>query len=168
MAAAFGLSSPQFTVFTVLSAGEPMTMGQIGEQSDLPTSSLTALVDRLAELELVSREAHPSDRRAIQVRLTAQGHALAGLVADETIRATARIAASLANSEIDGASEAIRQLLGGYQQYVATLGRTELRPLTRRSAPARSSQTDHTTSFHNDGRAHADGITRDPMHHTPD
>ena len=192
LAAEFGLSSPQFTVLTTLSAGEPMTMGQIGEQSDLPTSSLTALVDRLAELGLVSRGAHPSDRRAIQVRLTERGRDLAGLVASETILATAHLTASLADYQLDAASGAIRQLTDSFQRYVATPRRAPGRPIARRSGVGRSARPDHATprrldgkarhngtanqdstdaldsADHRDGTAHHDGATRGASRHPPE
>ena len=156
MAAEFGLSNPQFTVFMVLGTGEPMTMGQIGEQSDLPTSSLTALVDRLVDLGHVNREAHPSDRRAIQVRLTDQGIELAGRVADETIRATAQITSDLGNDQIDATSEAIRLLMGGYRQYVAKQGRAQVRPLARRAGAGRSTHLEGAASSRSHGKARQD------------
>ncbi len=155
MAAEYGLSNPQFTVLNVLSAREPMTMGQIGEHSDLPTSSLTALVDRLVDLELASRTAHPSDRRAIQVQLTDGGYDLSRRVAVDALQATTRITDGLEDGQLDQASDAIASLLAGYGQYIERLGRTPPRPPARRP---RSGRLDHP-----DGAAHPnhDGGQRD-------
>ena len=174
MAADYGLSNPQFTVLNVLSAGEPMTMGQIGEHSDLPTSSLTALVDRLVDLDLANRTAHPSDRRAIQVQLTDLGRDLTSRVAKETLRATAQITVRLEDRELDQATAAITNLLSGYDQYVARLGRAATRPPARRSG--RSTHLDGAVSVqpddwaHQDGNptAYPDGASFAPSRHSPD
>lgn len=119
MAASYGLSSPQFTVFMALASGGRMTMGQIGERSVLPTSSLTALVDRLVDLGLAAREQHPADRRAIQVQLTDDGRALADRVMVDTLRDTQLMTAGLDVDELDRISAGIEQLLAGYQRYAA-------------------------------------------------
>ncbi len=49
------------------------TMGELGESSGFQLSSLTRVVDKLVEQELVVREADPSDRRVVRVGITEEG-----------------------------------------------------------------------------------------------
>ncbi len=156
MASTYGLSGPQFAVFMALASGQPMTMGQIGTHSDLPPSSLTALVDRLAELRLVRREPHPVDRRAIRVHLTEDGRTLAERVLADTLQATAQITSALDESQLDRTSAGIEDLLTGYRHYAARTGRGQARPATRRAAP-RIPDDDARPGHHPDGRTHVTG-----------
>lgn len=157
MASSYGLSGPQFAVFMALAAGQTMTMGQIGAQSDLPTSSLTALVDRLAELQLVRRETHPVDRRAIRVHLTEEGRGLAERVLADTLRATAQITAGIEDSQIDRTSAAIEDLLTGYRHYAARTGRGQALPATRRAAVPGDPDDEDRPERHPDRRTHVTG-----------
>ena len=125
MAGTYDLSNPQLVVFMVVSAGGPMTMGQIGERSDLPASSLTALVDRLGELGLMVREQHPSDRRALQVRLTQAGVDLAYRIARDSFLATAAISENLTDEEIRQVNRTLQKLIDGFEVYAAKVHTTE-------------------------------------------
>jgi len=49
------------------------TMGELGEISNFQLSTLTRVVDRLVERELVAREADASDRRVVRIRITDKG-----------------------------------------------------------------------------------------------
>jgi DNA-binding MarR family transcriptional regulator len=53
--------------------GEPLTQNVLAKALDVSPRSVTALVDGLALDGFVSREPHPSDRRAVLVTLTARG-----------------------------------------------------------------------------------------------
>lgn len=132
MAATYGLSNPQFAAFMAVVEGQPMTMGQIGSHSDLPTSSLTALVDHLTEQGLVSREAHPSDRRAIRVQLTADGRDLAEQVMADSLQTTADISDQLDDAELDHLNEGLDRLLAGYRRYSEQTQQATTRPVVRR------------------------------------
>jgi MarR family 2-MHQ and catechol resistance regulon transcriptional repressor len=51
----------------------PQPVNEIGRHIGLTSGAITTAVDRLESCGLVTREAHPSDRRARVVRLTARG-----------------------------------------------------------------------------------------------
>jgi len=51
----------------------PQPVNEIGRRIELTSGAITTAVDRLESRRLVTREAHPSDRRARIVRLTAAG-----------------------------------------------------------------------------------------------
>jgi MarR family transcriptional regulator, 2-MHQ and catechol-resistance regulon repressor len=66
-----GLSD--FAVLEVLLHKGPQPVNEIGRRIELTSGAITTAVDRLESRGLVTREAHPSDRRARIVRLTAAG-----------------------------------------------------------------------------------------------
>src|SRR5436190_9325432 len=66
-----GLSD--FAVMEMLLHKGPQPVNEIGRRIELTSGSITTAVDRLESLGFVTREAHPSDRRARVVRLTAAG-----------------------------------------------------------------------------------------------
>ena len=67
-----GLQRQQFWVLGALSHG-PRRMSELAECSQTSQTSLTGIVDRLEERGLVERVRSESDRRVVEVRLTAQG-----------------------------------------------------------------------------------------------
>jgi MarR family transcriptional regulator, 2-MHQ and catechol-resistance regulon repressor len=66
-----GLSD--FGVMELLLHKGPQPVNEIGRRISLTSGAITTAVDRLESRGLVTREAHPSDRRARIVRLTALG-----------------------------------------------------------------------------------------------
>ena len=66
-----GLSD--FAVLEMLLHKGPQPVNEIGRRVELTSGAITTAVDRLESRGLVTREAHPSDRRARIVRLTGAG-----------------------------------------------------------------------------------------------
>src|SRR2546421_8041276 len=66
-----GLSD--FAVLEMLLHKGPQPVNEIGRRVELTSGAITTAVDRLESRRLVTREAHPSDRKARIVRLTARG-----------------------------------------------------------------------------------------------
>ena len=62
-----------FAVLEMLLHKGPQPVNEIGRRVELTSGAITTAVDRLESRGLVTREAHPSDRRARIVRLTAAG-----------------------------------------------------------------------------------------------
>ena len=73
-----GLSD--FAVMEMLLHKGPQPVNAIGRRVELTSGAITSAVDRLEARGLVAREAHPSDRRARIVRLTAAGEEQAATV----------------------------------------------------------------------------------------
>src|SRR5688572_11315647 len=55
---------------------EPSTLSEIGAHIGAPPSSMTSIVDRMVNMELVVREQHPDDRRSFRVSVTPEGRKL--------------------------------------------------------------------------------------------
>src|SRR5437763_1133526 len=62
-----------FAVLEMLLHKGAQPVNEIGRRVELTSGAITTAVDRLESRRLVVREAHPSDRRARIVRLTAAG-----------------------------------------------------------------------------------------------
>jgi len=73
-----GLSD--FAVMEMLLHKGPQPVNEIGRRVELTSGAITTAVDRLESRGLVTREAHPSDRRARIVRLTSAGEEQAAKV----------------------------------------------------------------------------------------
>lgn len=70
----FDVTLPRFDLMAQLDkAPEGMTLGELSRRMMVSNGNITGLVERLAELGLVDRVAHPTDRRAAVVRLTGAG-----------------------------------------------------------------------------------------------
>jgi DNA-binding MarR family transcriptional regulator len=61
---------------TVYLTDEPQTVRGLAEQLQVPKSSITRALDRLAELNLVRRKVDPADRRSVIAQRTATGRAM--------------------------------------------------------------------------------------------
>ena len=70
------LTIQQLKVVFILVRAGALTAGQIGHELNVGVSTVTGLVDRLAEQGLVSRGEDPHDRRATRVVPTDAGRAL--------------------------------------------------------------------------------------------
>src|SRR3954467_14524285 len=66
----FGISRAQWVVLLRLDRSEGLQQSELAEILDLSPISLTRLLDRLAESELIERRADPNDRRANRLYLT--------------------------------------------------------------------------------------------------
>ncbi|MBC9717773.1 MarR family transcriptional regulator [Streptomyces sp. TRM66268-LWL] len=80
-----GLTAAQATALREMSG--PMTMRELAELMTCEPSNATFVVDKLEKQGLVERRAHPTDRRAKHLVLTAEGAAtrerLLGLLAQD-------------------------------------------------------------------------------------
>jgi DNA-binding MarR family transcriptional regulator len=72
-----GVTPVQGVVLNFLSEEDEITSRQLGERTKLDSATLTGLLDRLEAMDLVERQAHPADRRAISICLTKNGKKVA-------------------------------------------------------------------------------------------
>jgi DNA-binding MarR family transcriptional regulator len=52
---------------------EPMTIGELAGRMSCEPSNATVVIDKLQKLGLIERREHPTDRRAKQLHVTAEG-----------------------------------------------------------------------------------------------
>lgn len=71
-----GLTSAQFDVISELGGTDGLTCVELGNSTLITKGTLTGVLDRLEAKGLLLREKVRGDRRATNIRLTAQGEAL--------------------------------------------------------------------------------------------
>lgn len=71
----FGLTFARYEVLVLLSFSRTgsLPLGKIGERLQVHATSVTPLVQRLAEAGLIDRQRHPDDGRAVLATLTEKG-----------------------------------------------------------------------------------------------
>src|SRR6266487_3631524 len=103
-----GLSD--FAVLEMLLHKGPQPVNEIGRRIELTSGAITTAVDRLESRGLVAREAHPSDRRARIVRLTAAGEQQAAKIFASHKAAMDSAARGLSKTERATLIELLRKL----------------------------------------------------------
>ncbi len=71
--AKYGITADQFVLLATLSRGEPMTQRELARQMPSDPSTVRAMLVLLEKQDLIQRETHPQDSRALVVTLTAAG-----------------------------------------------------------------------------------------------
>jgi MarR family transcriptional regulator, 2-MHQ and catechol-resistance regulon repressor len=69
----FDLTPAQFDVIATLGNTNGLSMGEIGEKTLITKGTLTGVIDRLIQKQLVLREVPADNRRNVIVQLTSQG-----------------------------------------------------------------------------------------------
>ena len=72
-----GLRADEGHALSYLASYSPCPTGDLQRVLGAPRSTLTSMVDRLCERELVERVADPDDGRVLRLQITRQGRALA-------------------------------------------------------------------------------------------
>jgi MarR family transcriptional regulator, 2-MHQ and catechol-resistance regulon repressor len=72
----FDLTPAQFDVIATLGNTNGLSMGEIGEKTLITKGTLTGVIDRLIQKQLVLREVPPDNRRNVMVQLTPQGQGI--------------------------------------------------------------------------------------------
>lgn len=80
-----GLTPTQYNVLRILrgAGAEGLCRNEVGARLIAPVPDVTRLLDRMAELDLISRERSDEDRRLVRTRLTAKGLQLVNSLDDE-------------------------------------------------------------------------------------
>ena len=71
-----GLSPTQFDVIATLGNTQGMTCGELGEKTLITKGTLTGVLDRLTEKQLLDRKINAEDGRSVLVKLTNKGQKL--------------------------------------------------------------------------------------------
>lgn len=117
----FNLSTSQFSVLLLLDAGQGWRLTDLSERLLFDKSTITRIIDRLEQGELVRRIADPSDRRVQRVILTPAGHALRNQARDAHEQSLARRMAALDAEELGQLCRLLAKLRDGLQADLAQL-----------------------------------------------
>lgn len=103
-AAGFGLSDAKLQLLDVLRCADECRacLYTLGEELCVSRPNVTKLVDGLERVGLVERSPHPSDRRMVHARLTAEGERIAAAALPGRAKIAEDLWASASDEEIDG------------------------------------------------------------------
>lgn len=110
-----GLTPIEACILQLLYEQDGQMASRLADGVGRPPTSFTPILDMLESKGLIERQAHPADRRAVKIHLTAQGKAL-----EEQVRATSeRIDAMVAQQFSEKEWKAFQQALAGCQAMTA-------------------------------------------------
>jgi DNA-binding MarR family transcriptional regulator len=100
--AALGVSNPEGHLLTYLKGYGPCAITELHRVFGLKRSTLTSMLDRLEEREMVVRELDPEDRRSFRVGLTRSGRRAGDRLQAVLDDLEARVQARIRKSDLDG------------------------------------------------------------------
>lgn len=72
----FDLTYPQYLVLMLLWEKQPQSVSQLGDELHLDSGTLTPLLKRLEQKEIIRRQRATSDERIVEISLTEKGEEL--------------------------------------------------------------------------------------------
>lgn len=108
-----GLSYGEWSVLSTLhwAPDNRRTAGELATKVELSSAAMTNRLDRLENAELIRRIPDPNDRRAVQVELTKQGHALYARAVETQAAKESIVAAALDAKQQDQLNDLLRRLM---------------------------------------------------------
>ncbi|MFY8351786.1 MarR family winged helix-turn-helix transcriptional regulator [Pseudoalteromonas sp. SSM20] len=70
------LTYPQYVILLILWQQDGVTVGEIGQQAILNNNTLTPILKRMEQSDLIERRRDEWDERKVRIYLTQQGHSL--------------------------------------------------------------------------------------------
>ena len=106
------ITAAEANVLANLADGSELTASALATRVGSRPTTMTAVLDRLADRGWVVRHAHPTDRRAVVLRLTAAGRRAARTVAAAYERVEADVLAALSPTAARSLRQSLRRLGG--------------------------------------------------------
>jgi MarR family transcriptional regulator, organic hydroperoxide resistance regulator len=97
-----GLTPAEINALANLADGRPRTVSQLGGLVGSPPTTLTSVLDRLERRGHITRDRHPTDRRAVVVELTPDGRRAARAIRRAISRLESQILHGLDGATIEG------------------------------------------------------------------
>ena len=114
-----GLTESRAHLLWELQQHGPCTQRSLAAALHVTPRTITALVDGLVSTGFVTREPHPSDRRATLVTFTARGHAAARALTDGHRQLARQLFAGLPADVFDGFDIGLERVLGRLRSVLA-------------------------------------------------
>jgi DNA-binding MarR family transcriptional regulator len=120
MQSEFGVTGQQRLVIRIVGAQPGLSAGDLARILHIHPSTLTGILQRLAERGLLRRIAHPDDARRVQLELTAKGKRLTapGVGAVET--AVKRVLGRFGDSDLQSTRDLLTAIADGLQSRNST------------------------------------------------
>lgn len=88
-----GLTNQQFLALLLIRDNEGLNQAELTTQLDSDQNTISSMVRRLASRGLITREPHPSDRRAVRLIVTPQGASMVDKTLPDVDRLSLKLAA---------------------------------------------------------------------------
>ena len=106
------LGPAELNVLANLADGAPRTASELAAAVGSRATTMTSVLDRLEDRRLLTRRAHPADRRALHIQLTAEGRRTATAVRRAFARVETRALSALPPSTVAAFKRALDALIG--------------------------------------------------------
>ena len=129
------VSLPMYRVLAVLARHDDQRLGELATLADMEVSTLSRLIGAMQARRLVSRRRLGSDARAVRIRLSDQGRALAEKVIAAATSYETAVTRALAPRQVQELKRILAQIddtVSGLQSGPAA--RPKARPVRRQSA----------------------------------
>lgn len=113
------LSIPQFRVLTFLSRTPGAPLSAVAAHLGVARSTASATVDRLVRRKLVSRTAHPVERRCVVLTLTPAGAQHLQQAREAACARMAKVFAGLPSADLLRLTEGLTLLGNGFKEIIA-------------------------------------------------
>jgi len=104
------LSLVHLNVMMTIDADGSLPMGALAEAMDVSQASVTGIVDRMEQRNLVERQRDGEDRRVVKVALTDEGRRLIGTLAAQRREHMAQLLDDLTEDELSGFLRGVRAM----------------------------------------------------------
>lgn len=104
------ISPLHFEIMRLLKEEGTLHITEIGERLQVARAQMTHLIDKLAELEMVERQADSTDRRVTNIVLTAKGEAFLEEHGGNIWKATKDVLSGLTDEELAELSASLEKL----------------------------------------------------------
>lgn len=79
----YKMTIPQFTALQIMINNEDITIGELSQKMNLACSTITDLVSRMENTELVLRKKDEKDKRVVRIEVLDKGHEILHLVMEK-------------------------------------------------------------------------------------
>lgn len=79
----YNMTIPQFTALQIIINNEDITIGELSQKMNLACSTITDLVSRMENTELVLRKKDEKDKRVVRIEVLDKGHEILHLVMEK-------------------------------------------------------------------------------------
>ncbi len=107
----FDLTMPQLKVVLLLFLNGPMRMSDLASGLSVSLATVTGVVDRLVERDIVLRESDPKDRRVVLCRLSEKGQELTDVLWQSARNRTRELLTAMTVPHLQLLNEALEVLL---------------------------------------------------------
>jgi DNA-binding MarR family transcriptional regulator len=104
------ISPLHFEIMRLVKEENTLRITDIGERLQVARAQMTHLIDKLAELGMVERQADSADRRVTNIVLTAKGDAFVDEHGSNVLKATKELLSGLTDEELSDLSASLERL----------------------------------------------------------